>query len=200
MSFAKRFRETIQAEIAREKSKVYNYGTFFRQRVMWQRKIGGAVVRLEKPSNIPRARSLGYKAKQGVFACLVRVARGAGLYRRPHAGRRPKMMGVMKLTRRISKQAIAEKKAGKKFPNCEVLNSYWSGEDGKHYFFEVIMVDPHNPSVAADKELNWVVSRKHTHRAERGKTSAARKSRGLHRGRGHEKNFPSQRAHHRKAK
>ncbi len=200
MGFSKHVTETLQKERAGQKDSDYDYASLYRNRVMGQRKGAVAVLRLEKPSNIPRARSLGYKAKQGIFVCQVRVSRGAGLYRRPSGGRRPKMMGVMKLTRRISKQATAEKRAGKRFPNCEVINSYWVGEDGRHYFFEVIMADPNNPSVQADKELNWIVSKKHTHRAERGKTSAGRKSRGLHRGRGHEKNFPSQRAHNRKAK
>ncbi|VVB99786.1 50S ribosomal protein L15e [uncultured archaeon] len=200
MSFAKNVSETFQMEAQGEKTKDYDYSLLYRQRVMGQRKAGGAVMRLDKPSNIARARSLGYKAKQGIFVCLVRVARGSGLHRRPSGGRRPKMMGVLKLTRRISKKSIAEKKAGKKFPNCEVLNSYWSGEDGRHYYFEVIMVDTSSPSVMADPGLNWICSPKNRGRAERGLTSAGKKSRGLKRGRGHEKNFPSQRAHHRKAK
>ncbi len=200
MSFTKQVTQTLQNERAGKKDSDYDYAQLYRARVMGQRKNTVAVIRLDKPSNIPRARSLGYKAKQGVFVCLVRMARGSGLHRRPTGGRRPKMMGVLKLTRRISKQGTAEKKAGKKYQNCEVINSYWAGEDGRHYFYEVIMADTSSPSVIADKTLNWVISNKHTHRAERGKTSAGKKSRGLHRGRGHEKNFPSQRAHHRTAK
>ncbi len=200
MSFTKQVTDTLEKERSGEKNSDYDYAHLYRARVMGQRKNTAAVIRLEKPSNIPRARSLGYKAKQGVFVCLVRMARGAGLFRRPTGGRRPKMMGVMKLTRRISKQATAEKRAGRKYPNCEVINSYWAGEDGRNYFYEVILADTGSPGVKADREMNWITSTKHTHRAERGKTSAGRKSRGLHRGRGYEKNFPSQRANHRTGK
>jgi len=143
---------------------------------------------------------LGYKAKHGFIVTLVRIRKGSGMHRRPVRGRRPKRMGVRKLTRRVSRQAMAEKRAGRKHPNAEVLNSYWVGADGKNTYYEVILIDVASPSIRADKDRNKIVFNKHTKRAERGLTSAGRKSRGLKRGKGHEKNYPSIRAKGRKAK
>jgi large subunit ribosomal protein L15e len=201
MSFSKQVSSTFQKEFKKsKKGDAYDYAAIFRNRVIGQRKKDAAVVRLDGPTNIPRARSLGYKAKQGVFVVLVRVRKGSGLKRRPSSGRKPKQMGISKLTRRISRQSMAEIKASAKYPNCEVLNSYWVGEDGLNTFYEVILVDVNNPVVKSDKSLKWISSGKHRGRAERGKTSSARKSRGLKRGKGHEKNFPSLRAKHRLAK
>ena len=34
-----------------------------------------------------------------------------------------------------------------KFKNLEILNSYKLAKDGKHYFFEVILVDPAKPEI-----------------------------------------------------
>ena len=200
MSFAKRVSETLQMEYSKAKSADYNYAQLFRDRVFRQRNSESAVIRLERPSNLPRARALGYKAKQGFLVAQVCIRKGSGLHRRPARGRRPKRMGVTKLTRRAPRQAMAERRAGTKFPNCEVMNSYWVGEDGKQTYYEVILVDRAHPSVLADKDRNWIGSHKHTRRAERGLTSRAKKGRGLKKGRGHEKNFPSQRAHDRTAK
>ena len=33
----------------------------------------------------------------------------------------------------------------RKYPNMEVLNSYWVGQDGKQKYYEVILVDGHHP-------------------------------------------------------
>ena len=200
MSFTKQVTRTLQKVYSKSKSKDYNYAQLFREKVFMQRNLGTAVARIENPSNIPRARALGYKAKQGFSIAQVRIRKGSGLHRRPARGRRPKRMGVLKLTRRASRQSIAERRVGEKFPNCEVLNSYWVGEDGKNTYFEVILVDRAHPSVIADKDRNWVASGKHMRRAERGLTSSGKKGRGLKKGKGHEKNFPSQRAHDRQAK
>ena len=56
----------------------------------------------------------------------------------------------------MSIQRIAEARADRKYPNLEVLNSYWVGEDGKNKWFEVILVDPHHPVIKSDKNLNWI--------------------------------------------
>jgi large subunit ribosomal protein L15e len=91
-----------------------------------------------------------------------------------------------------AKQVVAEERAATTFPNMEVLNSYWVGEDGMHTWFECILVDPHHPAIAADKTVRWITQSQHTSRAFRGLTSAGKKSRGLHRkGRGAEKMRPS---------
>ncbi len=201
MSFAQRFAETMQKEHSGEKTKDADFGLIQRQRLIGFRKAGESIVRLEKPSNLPRAHSLGYKAKKGFVVVRVRVRKGHGTRHRPSKGRRPKRMGQNKITRGISIRWIAEQRASKKFPNCEILNSYWVGEDGKHKYFEVILVDTSAPEILADKEVGWICEPQHTGRAERGLTSAARKSRGLRgKGKGFEKTRPSLRAHNRTAK
>ena len=88
-------------------------------------------------------------------------------------------MGVHKITPGKSLQRIAEERAARKYPNMEVLNSYWVAEDGKRKWYEVIFVEPANPTIKSDKNLNWICSRKHKGRVFRGKTSAGKKGRGL---------------------
>ncbi|MEM4257272.1 MAG: 50S ribosomal protein L15e, partial [Candidatus Diapherotrites archaeon] len=121
-----------------------------------------------------------------------------GIKTRPTSGRKPKHMAIRDMTRRISKQRIAEQRASKKYPNCEVIGSYWIGEDGINNYYEVIMADTKSKSVTKDKNTKNALAKKG--RAERGLTSAGKKGRGLKKGKGHEKNYPSLRAHSRKAK
>ncbi|MGQ9507151.1 MAG: 50S ribosomal protein L15e [Candidatus Bathycorpusculaceae bacterium] len=165
-----------------------------RQRLIeWRRQ--PVITRIEKPTRLDRARKLGYKAKQGFIIVRVRVRRGGLRKKRPKAGRRPKRMGVKKFKPAKSMRLIAEEKAARKFPNLEVLNSYWVGEDGRSKWFEVIMVDPHHPAIAADKDVNWISQKQHHGRVFRGLTSAGKKVRGLRRkGRGAEKLRPSKKA------
>jgi large subunit ribosomal protein L15e len=101
-------------------------------------------------------------------------------------------MGKNRSTAGKSIQRIAEERASKRFPNMEVLNSYWVGQDGKLKYYEVILVDGSHPSVRSDKNLAWVANSTHRGRAERGKTAAGRKGRGMRtKGRGTEKTRPS---------
>jgi len=162
-----------------------------RQRLIeWRRQ--PVIHRVEKPTRLDRARKLGYKAKQCFVIARVRVRRGGLRKQRPKAGRRPKRMGVKKFKPGKSLRLIAEERAARKFPNLEVLNSYWVGEDGRSKWFEVIMVNPTHPVVKADKDLNWICQKQHHRRVFRGLTSAGKKVRGLRRkGRGAEKIRPS---------
>ena len=153
---------------------------------------GDSFVRVEKPTRLDRARSLGYKAKQGIIVVRARVRRGGLRKQRFVQGRVPSKMGVNKITMKQNTQAIAEVRAAKHFPNLEVLNSYWVGEDGKHHYYEVIMVDPYHPVIESDKDLNWICQTSATNRVLRGKTSAGQKHRGLRwRGKGSEHTRPS---------
>ena len=97
--------------------------------------------RIERPTRLDRARKLGYKAKRGFVLVRIRIRRGGLRKQRPKAGRRPKRMGVKKFKPAKSIRLIAEERSARKFPNLEVLNSYWVGEDGSSKWFEVIMVD-----------------------------------------------------------
>lgn len=149
-----------------------------RQRLIaWRRE--PAIVRIDKPTRLDRARSLGYKAKQGFVVVRVRVRRGGRRKPRPTSGRRQKRLGVTRFVPAKSLRLIAEERAARKFPNLEVLNSYWVWEDGRQKWFEVIMVDPHHPAIRNDPNVKWIVDSAHKGRVFRGLTSAGKKSRGL---------------------
>jgi large subunit ribosomal protein L15e len=152
------------------------------------------VTRIERPTRLDRARKLGYKAKQGFVMVRVRVRRGGMHKLRPKSGRRPKRMGVAKFKPAKSIRLIGEERVARKFPNLEVLNSYWVGEDGRSKWFEVILVDPNHPVIKTDKDINWITEKQHRSRALRSLTSAGKKVRSLRRkGRGAEKFRPSKR-------
>ena len=124
----------------------------------------GAIVRLERPTNLPRARRLGYKAKQGYVIVRVRMEKGRRTRRKPMGGRKPKS-NYRFVQPGMSHQAMAEQRANRKYRNLEVLNSYWVGEDGNYKYFEVILADPTKKTVTST-----AVNRKG--RAFRGLTSA----------------------------
>jgi large subunit ribosomal protein L15e len=110
-----------------------------RKRITEWRKLG-TVERIERPTNIARARTLGYKAKEGYY--MARVAVGRGQRKRPHpwGGRKP-AKNVAYLSPGKSLQRAGEEKVARVFRNLEVLNSYWVGQDGTKKYFEVVMVD-----------------------------------------------------------
>ncbi len=161
---------------------------------VWRRE--GSVVRIEHPTRIDRARSLGFKAKQGIVMVRVKVRRGGRRKSRYVRARRTARMGMARITAGKSLKRIAEERASRRYPNMEALNSYWVGQDGKQKYFEVIMVDGHHPAIKNDSQLAWIGKPQHRGRAERGKTSAGRKGRGMRtRGKGTEKTRPSIRSH-----
>lgn len=135
-----------------------------------------AFLRVERPLRLDRARSLGYKAKDGFVVVRARIKRGGRKRERPHAGRKPTKLGIY-FTPGKSLKWIAEERVQRKHMNMEVLNSYWVGNDGKHVWFEVILVDPMHPQIRNDKDLNWICDKQHTHRVYRGLTHSARKIR-----------------------
>jgi len=145
---------------------------------------GPAVVRIDKPTRLDRAREIGYKAKLGFVVVRVRVRKGGMRKQRPNKGRRPKRMGVYGFAPAKSIQLIAEERAARKYPNLEVLGSYYVGEDGLYKYYEVILVDPHHPAIKSDKDINWITEPQHRGRVFRGKTMAGRRMRGLLKSRG----------------
>jgi len=134
MSASKHIQETFQKEFKGEKDDLFNYKAIQRDRLIEFRKEKLSIVRVERPTNLSRARTLGYKAKKGFLIARIRIRKGSGLHKRPTMGRRPKRMGIKKLTRRLNIQAIAEQRVSRKFKNCEVLNSYFVGDDGKSHY------------------------------------------------------------------
>jgi len=137
-----------------------------------------ATMRIHRPTRLDRARALGYKAKQGFLVIRQRVDSGGRQRPKHRSGRRTKTFRQFKILD-INYQAVAERRAVARYKNCEVLNSYEVGHDSKHFWFEVILIDRAAPAVLGDKNAKGVALKKG--RADRGLTSANRKSRGLQR-------------------
>ncbi len=169
-----------------------NLGDLWKQRLIQWRK-ESATLRIERPTRLDRARSLGYKPKQGFIVVRQRVSRGGRQRPTIRKGRRSKHFGQRK-DLDMSYQWVAEGRATKKYPNCEVLNSYYVGEDGLHYWYEIILIDRTHPQILADENLANLAAKKG--RVQRGLTSAGRKARGLrsNKGKGAEKLRPSRTA------
>jgi len=160
--------------------------------VQWRRE--PVTTRIEYPTRLDRARALGYRAKQGVFIVRQRVRRGGHVREDWDGGRHSSNM-TAKMNLQLNYQAISERRAADAYHNCEVLNSYLVGKDGRYVWYEVILVDRSHPSVLADPRMNWVALSANRARAHRGLTSSQRKTRGLRRrGMGAEHVRPSKRA------
>ncbi len=150
------------------------------------------VKRIEKPTNIARARELGYKAKTGVLVVRVRVKGGKKKRDTVGGGRKPSKSGrFFSMTKSL--QAIAEERAARRYSNCEVLNSYFIGDAGSDKFFEIILIDRNAPQILADPEYKRIIAQKG--RAYRGLTYVGRRHRGIAiKGYGTIKRRPSKRA------
>ncbi|NIO22523.1 MAG: 50S ribosomal protein L15e [Candidatus Aenigmarchaeota archaeon] len=152
-------------------------GEIWKQRlVQWRKE--SVVKKLDKPTRPDRARSLGYKAKQGFVVARVRVRKGKRKRPKFKGGRVPKKMGRF-FPAGKSNKLIGEEKTARKFPNLEILNSYYVGEDGQCEWFEVVLLDPKNPNVSKDKERRWISDKQHKGRVFRSLTSSGKKIRGL---------------------
>jgi len=160
MSSYKHIQETFQSEYA-QRSPTY------RARITsWKRQ--SPVMRVERPTNIARAHTLGYKAKKGYVIVRARVRRGKRKRIKMLRGRKPSKSGRF-FSRHKALQLIAEERAGRKFRGLEVLNSYFVGSDGSQKFFEVILADPKLTGLPLQKG-----------RVFRGMTRLGRKTRGLY--------------------
>ena len=174
-------------------------GPYKQRLIQWRREEN--FTRVEKPTRIDRARALGYKAKPGYIVVRSRVRHGGLRKPKIKGGRKPSAKGISRITMGKSTQRIAEERTANKYPNMEVLNSYWVGKDGKYHFYETILVDPVHPAILKDPKINWISSTANKRRVQRGKTSAGQRGRGLHKkGKGAEKVRPSLRAHQNKGK
>lgn len=145
-------------EIWKRPKDTYIQNVMRERAIIWRKQ--SSIVRIEKPTRLDRARELGYKAKQGFVIVRARVRRGGRRKPRPILGRRQKRMGVKKYTPAKSIRLIAEERATRKYPNLEVLNSYWVWQDGRSKWFEIIMLDRHHPSIRNDKNVGWVSGNK----------------------------------------
>ncbi len=117
-----------------------------------------ALERIERPSRLFKARQLGYKAKQGVVVVRMRVGRGNMRKKRPVAGRRPKLLGVLRIKPALSMQRVAERRVLERFPNLKLLGSYYLFQDGIYLWYEVILADPSHPRISSDKEMRGKIA------------------------------------------
>jgi large subunit ribosomal protein L15e len=167
-----------------------------RQRLLQWRK-EPATIRIERPTRLDRARAVGYKAKPGIIIARQRVDRGGRQRPDIKGGRRSKHARQRKILDK-SYQQVAEERTARRFPNMEVINSYFVAQDGHNAWYEVILADRVHPAVI-QSPLGWVLEQQHRGRVFRGLTSAGRKTRGLrHRGKGAEKLRPSRTANWKK--
>lgn len=134
------------------------------------------IVRIDKPTNIARARELGYKAKEGVIMVRVSVHGGTRKRKHPAGGRGPSKSGRY-FTQSKSLQAIAEERASRKFMNFEVLNSYFIAAAGPKKFFEIILLDRNSNTIKSDNQYKGIIAQRG--RAFRGITTAGSKYRGM---------------------
>jgi len=144
--------------------------------ITWRKE--NVITRIDRPTKIARARSLGYKAKQGFIMVRVSIKKGMRKRPKPGMGRKPSKFGSY-FSPDKSLQAIAEERVQRKYPNLEVLNSYEAGADGKKKWFEVILLDKNHPAIIKDNDVGWITAQKK--RVHRGLTSAGKRSRGLRR-------------------
>ena len=143
----------MYSQIGREwRSLVKSSSSVYKQRaIAWRR--GPTVVRLSRPTRLDRAKSLGYKAKQGIVVVRIKITRGGMRQRRPSSGRRPKHLGTVKIKGHFSSQDTAERRVGEKYPNTQILGSYPVYQDGRFIWFEVILADLNHPSMTASYEI-----------------------------------------------
>lgn len=150
------------------------------------------IKRIERPTNIARARELGYKAKSGVIMVRVRIKGGKRKRDTAGGGRKPSKSGRY-FSMSKSLQAIAEERAARRYSNCEVVNSYFIGDAGSDKFFEIILIDRNSPQIRSDPEYKGIIEQKG--RAYRGLTYMGRRHRGIaNKGYGTIKRRPSKRA------
>ncbi len=143
--------------------------------IQWRTEL--VINRIDKPTKIKKAKQLGYRAKQGYVVIRSRIRKGSRHRPKPMKGRKPGNTGRMKYKPGQSLQSILERRVNRKYPNMEVLNSYYVGEDGTQTFYEVILIDTKHPVIISDKKINWIT--KQRRRAFRGLTGAGKRSREL---------------------
>src|SRR5579872_5659682 len=119
------------------------------QRAIELRK-GPTMTRIERPSRLDKARMFGYKAKEGVVVIRIKIAAGGMRRPRPVSGRRPKHLGVLRMKSDEPLQKVAERRVREKHANLKLLGSYLLWVDGKHRWFECIMIDPQHPAIKKD--------------------------------------------------
>lgn len=109
--------------------------------VEWRKE--SSIERIERPTNLSRAREIGYKAKKEYVVARVKIDKGRRSRYKPDQGRKPAKR-VKRVSPGMSLQRIAEGRVARRFSNMKVLGSYLVGEDGNKKYFEVVLYNPHS--------------------------------------------------------
>jgi large subunit ribosomal protein L15e len=123
-----------------------------RKAIEWRKE--KSIIRVNRPLRLDRARSLGYKAKQGFIVLRVRVRKGGFSKPRPRSGRRPKALGVIKHKVNVSLKEEAINRVSRKYVNMHVLGAYEIFRDAKYAWYEVVLVDPNHPSIKSSRNIS----------------------------------------------
>ncbi len=99
-----------------------------------------AFYRVEKPTRLAKARSLGYRAKQGYIIVRARVGKGGSRRPRPNHARKPSKAGVS-FNFDVSSKRIAEGRVNRIFSNMDILGSYFLVDNGQYKWYEIILKD-----------------------------------------------------------
>ncbi|MGC8516725.1 MAG: 50S ribosomal protein L15e [Candidatus Acidifodinimicrobium sp.] len=99
-----------------------------------------AFYRVEKPTRLAKAKSLGYRAKQGYIIVRARVGKGGSRRPRPNHARKPSKAGVS-FNFDVSSKKIAEGRVNRIFSNMDILGSYFLVDNGQYKWYEVILKD-----------------------------------------------------------
>ena len=68
------------------------------------------------------------------------------------------IFGVTRIKADDNMKTVAERRVGREISKYETVGFLFYLQDGKHYWFEVILADPDRPRVAQDKELTKRIS------------------------------------------
>ena len=76
------------------------------------------------------------RQNKGIVVVRTRVGRGGMRKQRPVSGRRPKHQGVVHIKQSDNMRKVAERRVNEKYPNMEVLGSYYLHKDGMNIWYE----------------------------------------------------------------
>ncbi|PIK34943.1 ribosomal protein L15 [Apostichopus japonicus] len=105
---------------------------FLRRIRTWHYRQLSSVHRASRPTRPDKAKSLGYRAKQG------------------------KDQGINQLKFQRSLQSVAEERVGRRCGGLRVLSSYWIAEDSTYKYYEIIMVDPFHKAIRRTPDMQWI--------------------------------------------
>ncbi|VVB70471.1 50S ribosomal protein L15e [uncultured archaeon] len=109
----------------------------YKNRIISYRKKDAKIVKLDKPTNPVRAKTLGFKQSKSYVVYRLTVRKGMRARPKPDQGRKPGKSRKFKEPG-FSWQDYAENTLLKKRNNLTIVGSYKVGEDGDTTFYEVL--------------------------------------------------------------